>query len=142
MESQSLFYAVLGVAFGPFIICVFLVICLASSGQSLGLRKLGLLILIKTFEFVSQKVREEELSHENAAIIDRSYEGGEEQEGAGRETNALLRKTNPPELKLETDSGQSFYISDGEEKEGEETEKEEHENAHYNAEITSESSGK
>lgn len=115
MESQSLLYAVLGVAFGPFVICVFLVICLATSGQSLGLRKLGLLILIKTFEFVSHKVREDDLINEYA-IIDRSGVNGDSGGSGEKVTRPSSWKTSP-ELRLETDGGKSFYISDGEEEE-------------------------
>jgi len=122
MESHSLIYAILGVAFGPFIICVFLVICLASSGQSLGLRKLGLLILIKTFEFVSKKVREEELVNENA-IIDRREEADSKQ---GQ--SSLI----PPDIHYESDK-KSFYISDDEGKDADDDDEEDRDKVYLTA---------
>jgi len=135
MESHPLVYAILGVAFSPFIICVFLVIILASSGQSLGLRRLGLLILIKTFQFVSSKVREAELANRDA-VIDRSGanngdddegddDDGDDDDGDNDDDDADIASTvaasdkerrmlDAPQLQIEGES-KSFYISDGEE---------------------------
>lgn len=77
MEAQSILLAVLGVLFFPILVCTVLVLILASSGQSLGLRRLGLNILIKIFEFVSKKIKDVEFEEDDVTdrcLIDRSLD--------------------------------------------------------------------